>query len=150
MAVSIRVILTILFAAQLVLAEQQDVEVRDSAPIHLQGWYNSVECGPWEEYQSRYECEDYSSLCLHDIYGFDCLTKMLYRDYERMCDVYSEPGHVYVKTTIQYMTKGAVVGCCNICTMSIDHRHAALTQQDKPSEVWFRLTGIGRIQACKP
>ncbi len=122
----------------------------DMGAIAPSGWYNSTECTPWEEYQTRYECEDYSSRCNHDIYGYDCLTKMFYRDYMRNCNVYSEPGHVYVKTTTQYRSTGAVIGCCNICTMSVDPRASVLIPREQlPYEHYSRDKQGGGVFKCK-
>jgi len=107
------VVITTIFLAGLGYSVGQNLGV-----VQPSGWFNSVECGPWEHVRTYFNCEDYSSTCINDIYGYDCLTKMRYYVYERQCDVYSEPRHIYVKTTTQYEERGAVVGCCDVCTMS--------------------------------
>ena len=91
------VVMTTVFAVGLGYSSGQNISI-----VQPNGWFNSVECSPWEHTSTYFNCEDYSSSCVNDIYGYDCLTKMRYYVYQRQCDVYSEPGHVYVKTTTQY------------------------------------------------
>jgi len=83
--------------------------------VQSQSWFHTLECTPWEHVDTYYDCLDLSSC--NDIYGYDCLTKVRFYVYERQCDVYSEPGHYYVKTVTQHKESGAIVDCCNICVM---------------------------------